>query len=132
LLLSATQPSIPSLCTFSQPSQHCMLSIYLFNRYEKSCHNILGHSYWIMHTFICLMVSYNFNRLNLLLTSQTTLCTQGPDHQPKSVQGGIHGSSYICSRGRPCPTSVRWGGLWSCGDLMPQHRVMLQNLGGCG
>jgi hypothetical protein len=36
---------------------------------------------------------------------QTTQCPQGLDHQPRSVQGGIHGSRYIGSRGWLCLTS---------------------------
>jgi len=36
----------------------------------------------------------------------TTLCSQGLDHQPRSVQGGIYASRYICSRGWPCLTSM--------------------------
>jgi hypothetical protein len=37
---------------------------------------------------------------------QTIQCSQGLDYQPKSVQGGIHSSRYICSRGWPCLTSM--------------------------
>jgi hypothetical protein len=40
------------------------------------------------------------------LAGQTTQCSQGLDHQPRSVQGGIHGSRYICSREWPCLTSM--------------------------
>ena len=36
----------------------------------------------------------------------TTQNSQGLDHQPRSVLGGIHGSRYICSRGCPCLTSM--------------------------
>ena len=33
------------------------------------------------------------------------------DHQPRSVQGGIHGSRYICSREWPCLTVREWESL---------------------
>jgi hypothetical protein len=31
---------------------------------------------------------------------------QGLNYQPRSTHGGTHGSSHICSRGRPCWTSM--------------------------
>jgi len=37
---------------------------------------------------------------------QTTQCFQGLDHQPRSVQGGIHDSRFIGSRQWPYLTSV--------------------------
>jgi hypothetical protein len=36
----------------------------------------------------------------------TILCSQGLDHQPRSVQGRIHVSKYICSKEWPCLISV--------------------------
>ena len=39
-------------------------------------------------------------------------------HEPRSVQGGTHGSRYICCRGWWCLTAIGGGGPWSCGDLM--------------
>jgi hypothetical protein len=36
----------------------------------------------------------------------TTQCSQELDHHLRSVQRGIHGSRYICSRGWPCLTSM--------------------------
>jgi hypothetical protein len=33
-----------------------------------------------------------------MLSGWTTQLSQGLDHQPMSVQGGIHDSGYICSR----------------------------------
>jgi hypothetical protein len=32
--------------------------------------------------------------------------SQGLNHQPKSIHGGSHGSSCICSRGWPCQASM--------------------------
>jgi hypothetical protein len=37
---------------------------------------------------------------------RTTQCFQGLDYQPRSVQGGIHSSRYICGREWPCLTSI--------------------------
>jgi hypothetical protein len=31
----------------------------------------------------------------------------GTESKPKSIHGLVHGPHYICSRGLPCPTSVR-------------------------
>jgi hypothetical protein len=58
----------------------------------------------------------------------TTQCSQGIDHQPKRVQGGLQGSRYICGRRWPCLTLMsgevldplevwcpRVGGYWSSG-----------------
>ena len=41
----------------------------------------------------------------------TIKCSQGLDHQPKSIQGGIHDSRYICNRRWPFLTSVGREGL---------------------
>jgi hypothetical protein len=35
----------------------------------------------------------------IISTNQTPLSFQGLNHQPKSIHGGTHGSSCICSRG---------------------------------
>ena len=40
------------------------------------------------------------------LSNWTTQCFKGLDHQPRSEQGGIHDSRYICSRGWLCLTSM--------------------------
>jgi hypothetical protein len=41
-------------------------------------------------------------------TNETSLQrSQGQKHQPKSVHGWVHGSSYICNRGLPHLESVR-------------------------
>ena len=46
------------------------------------------------------------NPIGRASAGQTTQCCQGLDHQPRSVQGGIHDSRNICSRGWPCLTSM--------------------------
>jgi hypothetical protein len=63
-----------------------------------------------------------------MLAGQTTPCSQDLDQQQRGVQGGIHGSTYICSKEWPCLTSMgrealgpvkvwysRLGGCWSTG-----------------
>jgi hypothetical protein len=40
-------------------------------------------------------------------TSQYPQSSQRLNHQPKSTQGGTHGSSHIYSRGWPCGTSMK-------------------------
>jgi len=42
----------------------------------------------------------------IILTNQTTQSSQGLSHQPESIHGWTHGSSYIYSRGWPCLTSM--------------------------
>ena len=37
---------------------------------------------------------------------QTTRSSQGLNHQPKNIHGGIHGSSYMCSIGWPYLASM--------------------------
>jgi hypothetical protein len=39
--------------------------------------------------------------------------SRGLAHQPKSTRVGTHGSSYVCSRGWPCCTSVAGATLGS-------------------
>jgi hypothetical protein len=39
-------------------------------------------------------------------TNQTPQSSQGLNYQPKSTQGGTHGSSRICSKGWPCRTPM--------------------------
>jgi hypothetical protein len=39
-------------------------------------------------------------------TNQTPQSSQGLNHQLKSIHGGTHGSSHICSRRGPCQASV--------------------------
>jgi hypothetical protein len=41
-----------------------------------------------------------------MLAGQTTQSSQGLDHEPRSVQGEIHGFRYMCSRGWPSLTSM--------------------------
>ena len=40
-------------------------------------------------------------------TVSTNQSSQGLNHQPKSILGGTHGSSSLCSRGWPCRASLR-------------------------
>jgi hypothetical protein len=54
----------------------------------------------------------------------TTQCSQGLDHLPKSVQGRIHGTRYIGSRGWPCLSSM-WG------ETLGPVKVWCLNRGGC-
>jgi hypothetical protein len=42
-------------------------------------------------------------------TTRKPQTSQGLNHQPKSTHGGSHGSSYICSRGRPYLASMGGG-----------------------
>jgi hypothetical protein len=44
--------------------------------------------------------------LQTISTNQTSQSSQGLNYQPKSIHGGTHGSSHICSRGWPCRTSM--------------------------
>jgi hypothetical protein len=46
------------------------------------------------------------------------------NHQPKSTNRGNHGSRYICSRGRPCLTSIG-------GKLLGPVRAWISSVGGC-
>jgi hypothetical protein len=46
------------------------------------------------------------NLIGRTSAGQTTQCSQGLNHQPRSVQGGIHGSKYIGRREWPCLTSM--------------------------
>jgi hypothetical protein len=39
-------------------------------------------------------------------TNQNLLSSQGLNHQPKKTHGGMHGSSYICSREWPYLSSM--------------------------
>ena len=54
---------------------------------------------------------------------QTAQCSERLDHQTRSIQGEIHDSRYICSRGWPCLTAM--GGealvLWRF-DTLGQER----------
>ena len=49
--------------------------------------------------------------LSLFSNSNVTPELPGTNHQPKNIHGGTHGSSYICSRGWPCWTSMEGEGL---------------------
>jgi hypothetical protein len=42
--------------------------------------------------------------------------SQGLNYHPKSIHGGTHGSSHICSKGWPCGTSMRGEALGSVKD----------------
>ena len=39
-------------------------------------------------------------------TGQTSLSSQGLDHQPKNTHGGTHGAGHICGRVWPCWSSM--------------------------
>jgi hypothetical protein len=57
--------------------------------------------------------------------------SQGLNHQPKSTNGGIHGSSCICSRGWPCQASMGGEALGPVkAQWMPQCRGMPGQEGG--
>jgi hypothetical protein len=49
---------------------------------------------------------------------------QGLNNQEKCTHGGTHGSSYICSRGWPCLTSM-------AGEAFDPMEVRCSNIGGC-
>jgi hypothetical protein len=55
-----------------------------------------------------------------LLMGQTPWRSWGLDYQPKSIYGGTHGFSYICSRGWPCCISVRGEALGPEGAQCPR------------
>jgi hypothetical protein len=46
------------------------------------------------------------NSIGRTMLAGWTQCSQELDHQPRSLQGGIHGYRYICSRGWPSLTSM--------------------------
>jgi hypothetical protein len=43
----------------------------------------------------------------IVLTNYTHQCSQGLNHQPKSIHGLVLGLWYICTRGLPCLASVK-------------------------
>jgi hypothetical protein len=47
----------------------------------------------------------------IISTNQTPQSSQGPNHQPKSTQGGTHGSSFLYSREWPYLVSMGWEAL---------------------
>ena len=55
----------------------------------------------------------------------TTQSFQRLNHQPKSIHGVSHGSTYICSRGRPYLTSIRGKALG------PAVEAWCPSVGGC-
>ena len=59
-----------------------------------------------------------------ILAGWATQCSQGLHHQPRSAQGGIHGSRYICSRGWPCLTSMG-------GEAFGHVDIWCPSVGGC-
>jgi hypothetical protein len=70
----------------------------------------------------------DFNPVGRTLSADwTTQCSQGLDHQPKWVQGGIHGTRYICSKGWPLDPMEVWGpkvgGCWNSGAGHPPHSM---------
>jgi hypothetical protein len=65
-----------------------------------------------------------------ILTNQTSQSSQGLNHQPKSIHGGIHVSRCTCTRGLPYLASMS---PCSCeGLMMPQHKGLLRQWGGSG
>jgi hypothetical protein len=50
--------------------------------------------------------------------------SQGLNHQPKSTHGVTQGSSFMCSRGWPCGTSMR-------GDALGPVKALCPSLGEC-
>jgi hypothetical protein len=48
----------------------------------------------------------NLIRRTTISTNWTTQSSLGLNHQPKSINGGCHGSSFICRRGLPYLASM--------------------------
>jgi hypothetical protein len=57
-------------------------------------------------------------------TNQYSQSFQGLNHQQKSTHGGTHGSSCICSRGRPCWTSMG-------GEALDSRKAWCPSVGEC-
>jgi hypothetical protein len=56
--------------------------------------------------------------------NQTSQSFQGPNHQAKSIHGGTHSSSHICSRGCPC-----WPSLWE--EALSPVKAWCPSVGEC-
>jgi hypothetical protein len=68
--------------------------------------------------------NYNIIGRKTVSTNQTPQSSQGLNHQPKCIHGGIHGSYYICSRGLPSLAPMR-------GEVIGHVEACCPLKGGC-
>ena len=99
----ASQETAVSACSSWYP-QHCLGLVTVYGMDPRVEKPLDGLSFSLC-SILCLHI-FSSEYFVPPSTNQSTQSSQGLNHQPKSTHGGTHGSSYICSRGLPCLTSV--------------------------